>query len=48
MAVYNIGEFIKERRERLGVTQDELCEGICAPATMSRIESGGEFQKARS
>lgn len=47
MAVYNIGEFIKDRRERLGVTQHELCEGICAPATMSRIESGGRIPKSK-
>jgi len=45
MAVYNIGEFIKEKRERLGVTQDELCEGICSLATMSRIEAGARMPK---
>lgn len=47
MAVYNIGEFIKEKRERLGVTQDELCEGICSLATMSRIEAGGRIPKSK-
>lgn len=47
MAVYNIGEYIKEKRERLGVTQDELCEGICSIATMSRIESGGRIPKSK-
>ncbi len=47
MAVYNIGEFIKEKRERMGITQDELCEGICSIATMSRIESGGRIPKSK-
>lgn len=45
MAVYNIGEFIKEKRERMGITQDELCEGICSLPTMSRIESGTRMPK---
>ncbi len=47
MAVYNIGEFIKEKRERMGITQDELCEGICSIATMSRIESGTRMPKSK-
>lgn len=47
MAVYNIGKFIKEKRERLGINQDELCEGICSPATISRIEAGGRIPKSK-
>ncbi|MEE0811795.1 helix-turn-helix domain-containing protein [Blautia sp.] len=35
-----IGEVIKKRRKELGLTQEELCEGICEPSTISRIESG--------
>ena len=27
MAFYLLGDYIRERRERLGVTQEELCEG---------------------
>ncbi len=47
MSVYNIGEFIKEKRERMGVTQEELCQGICSLSTMSRIESGGRMPKSK-
>lgn len=35
-----IGEIIKIRRKELGLTQEELCEGICEPSTISRLESG--------
>ena len=35
-----IGEVVKRRRKELGLTQEELCEGICEPSTISRIESG--------
>ncbi len=38
--IYNIGEYIKARRKELGITQEELAEGICEVATLSRIESG--------
>lgn len=35
-----IGRVIKQRREELGLSQEQLCEGICTPATLSRIENG--------
>ena len=35
-----LGEFIKQRRLELGLTQEQLCEGICEPMTISRIENG--------
>lgn len=35
-----IGEAIRRRREALGLTQEELCEGICEPVTLSRLENG--------
>ncbi len=35
-----LGEFIKQRRLELGLTQGQLCEGICEPMTISRIENG--------
>ena len=38
--VYNIGEYIKARRIELGISQDELADGICTQATLSRIENG--------
>ena len=35
-----LGEAIKKRRLELGLTQEQLCEGICEPATISRLENG--------
>lgn len=40
MKELRIGEVIKKRREELGLTQRELCEGICEIMTLSRIENG--------
>lgn len=34
-----IGEIIKDRREELNMKQKDLCEGICEPPTLSRIEN---------
>ncbi len=34
-----VGEIIKQRRIEQGLTQEELCEGICDPVTISRIEN---------
>lgn len=35
-----LGEVIRHRRLELGLTQEELCEGICEPMTISRLENG--------
>lgn len=35
-----LGEVIKRRRLELGLTQEQLCEGICEPITISRLENG--------
>lgn len=35
-----LGEAIKKRRLELGLTQEQLCEGICEPITLSRLENG--------
>lgn len=40
MKEYRIGEIIRQRRIELGLTQEELCEGVCETSTMSRIENG--------
>lgn len=40
MKEFHIGEVIRQRRVELGLTQEELCEGIYEPPTMSRIETG--------
>ena len=39
MEQFLIGEYIRRRREDLGITQAQLCEGICEPATLSRLEN---------
>ena len=35
-----IGKLIKEYRERLGLSQEELCGDVCAVSTLSRLENG--------
>ena len=35
-----IGEYMKNHREAHGMTQSELCAGICDPSTLSRLERG--------
>lgn len=35
-----IGEVIRQKRVALGLSQAELCSGICEPPTLSRIENG--------
>lgn len=35
-----LGDVIRQRRLELGLTQEELCEGICEPMTISRFEIG--------
>ena len=34
-----IGDVIRKRRKLLGLTQKQLCEGICEPRTLQRLES---------
>lgn len=43
MEKYFIGEIIQQKRTELGLKQCQLCEGICEPTTMSRIESGKQM-----
>ena len=40
MPIYPYGALIRQRREELGYTQEELSEGICSVPTLSRIENG--------
>jgi transcriptional regulator with XRE-family HTH domain len=35
-----LGEYIKQLRMDLGLTQEQLCDGICEPITLSRLENG--------
>lgn len=40
MGIYAVGDVIRRTRESIGMTQEELCEGICETVTLSRIENG--------
>lgn len=40
MAIFSMGEVIKRSRRMLGITQEELSDGICTPGGLSRIENG--------
>lgn len=40
MEIYRIGARIKEERIRQKLSQEDLCYGICAVSTLSRIETG--------
>lgn len=40
-----IGQFIRERRESMGITQEMLCGNICDVTTLSRIENGKAFPR---
>lgn len=40
MNIISIGELIKRRRIERKLTQEQLCEGICEPSNLSRIENG--------
>ena len=40
MGTYKVGQVIKLTRKSLGITQEELCDGICSVETLSKIENG--------
>lgn len=40
MKAYNIGLFIKKKREEQHIRQEDLCRGICDKSTLSRNERG--------
>lgn len=42
-----IGDFIRQRRQALGLSQAQVCEGLCEPATLSRIENGSQAPSYR-
>jgi len=43
MKVISIGELIKQQRIERNISQEQLCEGICEAATLSRIEQGRSY-----
>ena len=40
MKVKYLGEIVRQRRKMLGISQEQVCEGLCTPMTLSRFESG--------
>lgn len=42
MEIYSIGNVIREYRQRLNISQEELAFDLCAVSTLSRIESGAQ------
>ena len=38
MQNFFLGDYIKQKRLDLGLTQEQLCEGICEPMTLSRLD----------
>lgn len=40
MSVFQLGSIIRNRREELGFSQEDLADGICSVPTLSRIENG--------
>ena len=47
MKAYNIGLFIKKKREEQHIRQEDLCRGICDKSTLSRIERGKQEPSSR-
>lgn len=35
-----LGKYIRQKRIEQGLTQEQLCDGICEPMTLSRLENG--------
>ena len=35
-----LGDYIRQRRQELNLTQEQVCAGICEPVTLSRFENG--------
>lgn len=47
MEEFKIGTYIKKRREELQISQEELCEGLCAVSSLSRIENNQQDPSRR-
>ena len=43
-----LGEAVKKRRMELGISQQQLCEGICESITISRLENGKQTPSRRT
>lgn len=40
MIRYSVGEVIRKERKAQKISQEELCDGICTPSWLSKVESG--------
>lgn len=40
MGIYSANKLIREARQKAGLTQEQMSEGICSPKVLSRIETG--------
>lgn len=40
MSNYRAGDIIRMTREYIGMSREELSEGICSPQTLYRLENG--------
>ncbi len=47
MVYYRFGEVVRELRDRLHMTQEELAAGICSVSTIAKIESGHQMPSGR-
>lgn len=47
MALYVVGEYLREIRIRKGYSQEAVCYNICTSATLSRIENGHQYPGKR-
>lgn len=43
-----IGMFIRQRREELGINQSTLCQGICSISSLSKIENGMQEPRGKT
>ena len=48
MAVYEIGNYIRDMRIERGYSQEELCFGICSVGNLSKIENGIRLPNRRT
>lgn len=47
MNTWTVGQYIKDKRKKLGMSQTELCCGICDSMTISRLENGHNIPSTR-
>ena len=47
MVYYRLGDVIRELRDRLHMTQEELAAGICSVSSIAKIEKGSQMPSGR-